>query len=285
MDSENGQTPALGLALSGGTAKVIAHIGVLRALEEAELRPDVMVGTSGGALIATAYASGVGIDQLTDMADEVNWRRLAAVRIPRLGLLSSQRIEDFVREIMGDRRFEELQIPTRVVTTNLLTGEKTVFASGPVAPVVRASCSIPQIFGPVEIDGGLYTDGGVIEYLPLQTLREMHPRVCVGVHLGAYLDFSAPPRHLLGMIVRVIGLVAAHNARASAPLADVLIEPDLRAFNGFDLTRAAEMIDVGYQATRLAVPRIRELLDEQDSLWTRLRRRLSGRATPLSATR
>jgi NTE family protein len=264
----------LGLALSGGTAKVIAHLGVLRALEEADLRPDCLTGTSGGSLIAVLYASGQPMESMIALANDVTWRKLATIRMPKLGLLSSQRIEDFVRDLVGDLRFEDLQIPTRVVTTNLLTGEKTVFSSGPVAPVVRASCSIPQIFAPVEIDGGLYSDGGIIEYLPLETLLEFGCRVNLGVHLGAYADFSQPPNHLLGMILRVIGIVATRNARHSAPHADVLIKPDMRRFGGFDLRSAEEMIAVGYETTNRLLPQIREDLEHADGLWHKLKARL-----------
>lgn len=268
MPEQQPSSPRVGVALSGGTAKVIAHLGVLKALQDSGLRPHRLAGTSGGALIAVLYASGRPLPELIEIARTVNWRRLARIHLPKLGLLSSESLETFVRDTLGDLNFEELEIPTEVVTTNLLTGEKTVFSSGPIAPVVRASCSIPQIFAPVEIDGGLYTDGGVIEYLPLPTLREHDCDVYVGVHLGAYLDFSAPPAHILGMIMRVIGLVASHNAQHAVRFADVLIKPDMRGFGGFDLTRAEELVQVGYDATMAAVPQIREFLEPRYAgLW------------------
>ena len=252
--------PRLGLALSGGTAKSIAHIGVLRAFEEAGLRPDVIVGTSGGSLIAVVYASGAGIEKMVAMAREVNWRNLARVRIPRLGLFSNQGIAELVRSTVGDLTFEELDIPTHVVTTDLLSGEKAVFSRGPVAPVVQASCSIPQIFSPVEIDGGLYADGGFVEYLPLQTLRETGCRLAVGTHLGAYADFSPRPGHLLAMVMRTMGIVAMRNARESAQYADVLIRPNLRGFHSFDLKRSEELIAAGEEAGRASIDAIRAAL-------------------------
>ena len=256
--------PRFGLALSGGTAKSIAHIGVLRALEEAGLRPDLLVGTSGGSLIGVVYASGAGIDRMVEMATEINWRHLARVRIPRLGLFSNKGVAEFVRDAVGDLEFEDLVIPTHVVTTDLLSGEKVVFSEGPVAPAVQASCSIPQIFSPVEIDGGLYADGGFVEYLPVQTLRERGAEVAIGVHLGAYADFTEPPRHLLSLILRTIGIVAVRNARTSAALADVVIAPDLRGFASFDLKRADELVEVGYRAGCEAVPAIRAALEAED---------------------
>jgi len=271
----HGPRPTIGLALSGGTAKVITHIGVLRAFEEAGLRPTVLTGTSGGSLIGVLYAAGLSIQELTGLANNVNWRRLATIRLPKLGFLSSGRIEDFVREFVGDTCFEDLNIPTHVVATNLLTGDKTVFSHGPVARAVRASCSIPQIFSPVEIDGGLYSDGGVVEYLPIETLMEHPCDIRVGVHLGAYLDFSQPPQHLVGLILRVLGVVAQRNARASAALADVVVRPNMRGFGGFDLNRAAEMIDVGYRAGLEAVDEVERIWAErQRGWWARVRDRV-----------
>lgn len=274
MTMQNEEPTGIGLALSGGIAKVIAHIGVLRALEDEGLPPAALAGTSGGALVATLYAAGLTPDDLTRLATEVTWKRLATLHVPRLGLLSSKRIEDFLVEIIGDRRFEDLRIPTYVVTTNLLTGDKTVFHHGTVAPVVRASCSIPQIFSPVEIDGGLYSDGGVVEYLPVESLRRANCPVNVAVHLGAYRDFSEPPRNWVGMILRVMGLVSSRNARHSARFADVVLKPDLSGFGGFDLGRAREMIDIGYDAARREAPRIRELLEERNTFWWRLKSRM-----------
>jgi NTE family protein len=273
-----------GLALSGGTAKSIAHIGVLRALEAADLRPDLIVGTSGGSLIGVIYASGVGIERMTEMAAEVNWRRLARVRLPRLGLFSNRGVAELVRSTVGDLRFEDLQIPTCVVATDLLSGEKVVFSEGAVAPAVQASCSIPQIFSPVEIDGGLYVDGGFVEYLPVETLRERGCEVTVGVHLGAYADFTEPPRHLLSLVLRTIGIVGVRNARTSAALADVIVAPDLRGFASFDLGRAHELIDGGHRAGEEAIPLIREAIARaqavgppaEDGRWWR---RLLGRPT------
>ncbi len=268
--------PALGLALSGGTAKVLAHIGVLLAFEEENLRPDVLSGTSGGSVIAVAYAAGLSPKELVERAKVLNWRKLAAVGVPRLGLLSSHPIEAFMVELLGDIRFEDLDPPVLVVTTNLLTGAKTVFRQGRVAPVVRASCSIPQIFAPVEIDGGLYTDGGVIEYMPIETLLTARAAVNVGVNLGAYRNYSQAPKNLLGMMLRVTSLVASRNARASGRLADLVLRPDLSNFGGFDLGAAEEMIEIGYQTAKEGIPRVRELIEERSSLLGRMKRKLKG---------
>ena len=278
MPHETAQARAdLGIALSGGTAKVIAHIGVLLALDEAGLAPRVVAGTSGGSIIAVAYGAGFTPSEMVERARALNWRKLASIRLPKLGLLSSEPVEEFMVDLVGDLRFEDLDPPVLVVTTNLLTGAKTVFREGRIAKVVRASCSIPQIFSPVEIDGGLYTDGGVIEYMPVETLLGAGAAVNVGVNLGAYRDFSKAPRNLLGMMLRITSLVASRNARASGRLADLVLKPDLAHFGGFDFTVAEEMIEVGYKTAQEQIPFLRELLEERQSLLGRVKRKLKGK--------
>jgi NTE family protein len=270
--------PQFGLALSGGTARSIAHIGVLRVLEQEGMRPDLITATSGGSLIGVLYAAGLDHGTLVRMAAEVNWRKLARVRIPRLGLLSNQGIEQFVLDAVGDIDFEDLRIPTYVIATDLLKGEKKVFSSGPVAPAVRASCSIPQIFSPVEIDGGLYADGGFVEYMPVETARELGCRVVAGVNLSRYADFSQPPGNLLDMIQRMVGIIARLNGRVSARAADCVIEPRLDGFGSFDLGRAEELIAAGQSATRDVLPQLQALMEESAdarSWWRRLLQRAS----------
>lgn len=274
MNDSERHTPRVGLALSGGTAKVIAHIGVLQAFQEHGLRPHAVAGTSGGALIAVIWASGKSVEDMVQMARDINWRRLARIRFPRLGLLSNQGVAQLVREAVGDLEFDDLDVPVHVVTTDLLSGQKAVFSSGAIAPAVQASCSIPQIFSPVEIDGGLYADGGFVEYLPIETLETLGCELNVGVHLGAYADFSQAPRHLIEMIMRTIGIVAIRNAEISSARADLVIAPDLRGFASFDLNRAEELVDRGYEAGRMGLKRLDELLEARASLWARLKRRL-----------
>lgn len=268
--------PTFGLALSGGTARSIAHIGVLRVLEKEGLRPDLVTATSGGSLIASMWAAGLDNQTLTRLATSMNWRKLARVRVPRLGLLSNQGIEDLIIDTIGDLQFSDLKTPLHVVATDLLTGEKKVFSSGRVAPAVRASCSIPQIFSPVEIDGGLYADGGFVEYMPVETARELGCRVVAGVNLSRYADFSERPGNLIDMIQRMVGIIARQNGRVSALSADCVIEPRLQGFGSFDLGRADDLIAAGQAATRDVLPLLHAALDPPATpgLWSWLARTL-----------
>lgn len=256
--------PRLGLALSGGIAKVVAHVGILRAFEEAGLRIDAIAGSSGGALIGAFYAAGIPVQEIETIATGISWRKLTRVGIPRMGLLSNEKMERFLIERLGDVRFEDLKIPFAVVGADLSTGRKAVFTRGPIAPVIRGSCSIPQLFPPVPIDGHLIADGGLVEYLPVQTLAELDCDVRVGVNLGGVRNWHLrDPRNLLEVALRVIGFVSQQNARESELLADHVVRPDLAEFGPYDLERARELIRAGYEYGRRSAPIVRAILEER----------------------
>jgi NTE family protein len=253
--------PTLGLALSGGTAKSVAHIGVLEALTEAGIRVDCIAGTSGGAIVGAIYAAGFTVEELRDVARALRWKDLARLTWPRLGLLNNSGIARFLTALLGDLTFAELRIPLAIVATDLLTGEKVVFRQGKVSTAAMISCSIPNVFEPVEHEGCLYSDGGLVEYLPVETVREFRPRVVVAVNLGHREGRTQRPRHLLHMAMTVTGIVARHNAAHSELLADIVIRPPTGEFPAFDLMASSRLIQVGYEAAKARVPEIRALLD------------------------
>jgi len=261
------KSPTVGLALSGGTAKSIAHIGVLEALTEAGIPVDCIAGTSGGAIVGAIFAAGFGVEELKGIASRLRWKDLARITWPRLGLLNNSGIARFLTDLLGELTFEDLKIPLAVVATDLLTGEKVVFREGSVAEAVMISCSIPTVFEPVERDGTLYTDGGLVEYLPVETVQMFQPEVIIAVNLGHRTGRSPRPRHLLHMAMRVTGIAAKQNARLSETKADVVIHPPTGEFPSFDLMASARLIRVGYEATRARIPDIRAVLDAAEPTW------------------
>ena len=264
------EQPRVGLALSGGVAKVVAHVGILRALREAGIRVDAVAATSGGAIIGAFYAAGTSIEDMEKLAAEISWKRLTRVTIPRLGLLSNEKIERLMEDRLGPIRFEDLEIPLAVVASDLTTGRKAVFSKGPLALPIRASCSIPQLFSPVEIDGHMVADGGLVEYLPVETLRdELGCNFRIGVNLGGVRNWHMKdPKNMLEVALRVIGFVSQRNARASEAAAHVVVRPNLSEFGPYDLHRADELVRTGYEYGRRAAPEIHaglERLHERDS--------------------
>jgi NTE family protein len=254
------EQPRLGLALSGGTARTVAHIGVLKALEAAGIRIDCLAGTSGGALMACMYAAGLPVAEMERLAVKARWKDIAAVTVPRLGFLSSHRIQDYVEQTIGRLTFDQLKLPLAVVATNLANGHKRVFTSGKVSHAVRASCSIPQIFSPCEVDGELYIDGGIVEYLPVMALDAFSPQVVIAVNLGAYRETIRQPRHVLQLIMQIVTVVSKQNMPASEARADYVLRPDLSRFGPFMLERAREMIRVGEAEAERHLPQIQALL-------------------------
>jgi NTE family protein len=262
--------PQLGLALSGGAARAVAHIGVLQALAAAGLRVDCVAGSSGGALVGALYAAGMPLTEIERLATSVRWTDLVTVHVPRLGFLSSRPLAEFVRGLIGDVTFSELDRPFAAVATNLATGEGRVFTSGRVATAVRASCAIPQIFSPCEIEGELYVDGGIVEFMPVAALATFAPAVAVGVNLGAHPERVRRPRHILQLIMQITTVVARQNMAASEAQADVVLRPDLSGFGPFALERARDMIAVGRVEAERCLPEIQDLLARRASPLHRL---------------
>jgi NTE family protein len=267
----------VGLALSGGTARAIAHVGVIRALEEAHIPISYVAATSGGAMVGTFYSSGMPVSSIAQIANEMSWTKLISIRLSRLGFISSKRIEDFVRDIIGDVTFEDLKIPCSVVATNLETGRKHAFNSGPVAPAVRASCSIPQIFLPVEIDGSYYVDGGFSEYLPVGTLHEIDHMFVIGVHLAQERGIYRRPRNYLQLAIHIMGLVAKTNYRISREKADILVHPQMDSFGPFDFDTSEKLLEIGYQTTKDLMPEIKRKWKRKSSKIHQILQRLSIR--------
>lgn len=167
----NHKTYRLGLALSGGGAKGFAHLGVFKLLEECGLKPDIIVGTSVGALMGTLFADGYSADELKELFTGREFSEFAQLQLPKSGLFDSKRFRYFLKRHLRAKTFEELKIPMIVVATDLDNGESHEFSSGPIVEAVTASCSIPIIFSPVVINGVHYVDGGLFH-----NFRFHHPR-------------------------------------------------------------------------------------------------------------
>ncbi len=174
----------VGLALGGGGARGMAHVGVIRVLEREGIPIDCIAGTSAGSLAGAAYAGGIRGHDLVELALRLRWRDIVRPVWPRQGFVSFARLEDFVAELLGDPEFADLEIPYAAMAADLATGEQVVLKEGRVAPAVQASCSVPGIATPVAIDGRLLADGGVVNNLPISAVRALGADVVIAVGLG-----------------------------------------------------------------------------------------------------
>lgn len=201
--------PRIGVALGGGSARGYAHIGVLSVLERRGLRPDVVVGTSFGAVIGALYALGHGPDQLREDAERMRRRdvlpRIVDLGLHRGALFAGRRLEGFFHDLVGDARIEALPLMLAVVATDVDTGERVVLRSGPLATALRASASLPGLFAPVAWEGRRLIDGGIGTPVPLATLEGLGVDVALGVGAGIEVRDSRGLRFARGAVRSGIG--------------------------------------------------------------------------------
>ena len=258
----------IGLALSGGTAKSVAHIGVLRAFEEHGIDIDCMSATSGGAVVAALYAGGKSVQEIERLAGSMQWWQLAGLTLPRLGFLSGDKISEFIVDQIGEVEFSDLHIPTVIVAADLTGNRKVVFSEGRVAIACQASSSIPQIYRPVEIKGHSIVDGALIEYMPVESLTSFGDLFRIGVNIGKSEMLSRnKPKHFIEVIMQVTDFVSQFNA------ADFVLYPDLNHFNPFALHKASDMIEIGYETAVKSIPDLKRAIRRYGSLAGRTRRR------------
>jgi NTE family protein len=254
--------PTIGLALGGGFARGIAHIGVLKVLEEANITVQFVTGTSVGALIGAVYCSGLSAAEMEEIALRVRMKHLAKWTVSRFGMASNQRMAVFLNGVLKHKRFEDLRIPLGVVATDIGSGQSVVVRSGELADAVRASCAYPGMFLPVEVSGRLLVDGMLAHAVPSIPAREMGAQRVLAVHLkGNYNGTS--PRHVFDVIGQCFSIAQEKMSGEWKQASDVIVEPEMSGFKYDDFERSAEMIAVGEAAMRKALPRVQAWLKAQ----------------------
>jgi NTE family protein len=258
---EQQRVPAIGLALGGGFARGIAHIGVLKVLEEEGIPVCAVTGTSVGALIGAAYCSGLSCEELEQVAHSVRFTTFARWTLSRYGFASNDRMVSFLNRTLKVKTFEELRIPLGVSATDFNTGEGVVFHSGPIIDPVRASCAYPGMFLPVEIRGRYLVDGMLSHPVPTRPLREMGAERVLAVHLRGTWAKGGAPRHLFDVIGQSFAIAQDAMSSLWRDAADLVIEPDVAGFAYDDFKRADDLMRVGEVAMREALPAVRKWLE------------------------
>ncbi|HEY5623513.1 MAG TPA: patatin-like phospholipase family protein, partial [Gammaproteobacteria bacterium] len=288
--------PVIGLVLSGGGARGGAHAGVLRALEELEVPIDVIAGTSIGAIIGGFYASGMTVDEIEEVVNTVEWdqafledtpRQLLSFRRKRdddlflvdqkpglndgefelpLGVVQGQVIDLILTEktlpVAHISDFDELPIPFRAVAADITTGEAVVLGDGNLAAAIRASMSVPAVIAPIEIDGRLLVDGGVVMNLPVEVAEAMGADIVIAVDISAPLFSREELTSVLavtGQLTNILTRRGTEQQIATLDAEDLLIVPEFAAdFSSTGFARMGEAIDVGYEATLAHAERLGE---------------------------
>jgi len=261
VPEEPRRAPSIGLALGGGFARGIAHIGVLKVLEEAGIPIRAVTGTSVGALIGAAYCSGLSCDELDAVAHSVRFTTFARWTLSRFGFASNDRMVSFLDRTLKVKTFEELRIPLGVAATDFNTGEGVVFHSGSITDAVRASCAYPGMFLPVEIRGRYLIDGMLSHPVPTRPLREMGAERVLAVHLKGTWAKGGPPRHLFDVIGQSFAIAQDAMSSLWKDAADLVIEPDVAGFAYDASKRADDLVRAGEVAMRNALPEVRKWLE------------------------
>ena len=255
------RVPAIGIALGGGFARGIAHIGVLKVLEEEGIPIRVIAGTSVGALIGACYCSGLSIAEMEEVARNARFTTFARWTLSRYGFASNDRMTAFLNGTLKCKTFEDLRIPLGITATDFNTGQGMVFHSGSVIDPVRASCAYPGMFLPVEIRGRYFIDGMLSYPVPTYPLREMGADRVLAVHLKGTWSTGGAPRHLFDVIGQSFAIAQDAMAGIWKGAADLIIEPDVAGFGYDDFKRAADLIRVGEAAMRQALPEVRKWIE------------------------
>ncbi len=253
-----GSIPTLGVALGGGFARGIAHVGVLKVLEEEGIPVRFIAGTSVGALIGAAYCSGVSIAELEEMACKVRFTTFARWTLSRYGFANNDRMVSFLTRTLKAKTFEDLRIPLGVVATDFNTGEGAVFRTGALIDPVRASCAYPGMFLPVNVDGRCFVDGMLSHPVPVRPVRQMGAQRVLAVNLKGSWSSKNAPRHLFDVIGQSFAIAQDQMSHRWRGGADLVIEPDVASFNFDDFKRAGDLIRVGELAMREALPAVRK---------------------------
>jgi len=255
-----GRPPRIGLALGGGFARGLAHIGVLKVLEEEGIPVDFIAGTSVGSVIGAAYASGISAKELEEIAGLVRFKHFSRWTFSRFGLFSNDKMSAFLGKMLRCKTFEELRIPLAVTATDIMTGAPAVFTSGNLVDPVRASCAYPGMFLPVNINGQLLVDGLLAHAVPAAPLRDMGAERVLAVYLSAHWVRERGPRHIFDLIGQCFSIAQQRMSSSWKPLCDLIVEPPIVEFAYDDFARATDLIKAGEAVTRAALPQIRQWL-------------------------
>ncbi len=256
----------VGIALSGGGAKGIAHIGVFRALLENGVEPTIISGTSAGSIIGALYAAGVSTDDMERLiADSSIMKIFRLLGIPGSGLVKLDYLKERLAAFIPEDSFESFNYPLYVCATNLNIGKAVYFSTGTVFDKVAASCSVPWLFKPIEINGELYVDGGITNNMPAAILRDQC-EILIGsnvkpkVHVQSNKELDT----FMGITQRVTDLTLWTNSKPHIKMLDVYIAPEkVNEFSFFSMSKVKELCDIGYEETMNQMPKLMGLIDAQ----------------------
>jgi len=264
-EPQRSERPRVGLALAGGFARGIAHIGVLRVLREAGIPIDCVAGTSVGALIASAFCAGASLEEMERIGAITTFADFGRWTPSWLGLATNQRMEKFLSRFTPVRRFEDLQTPLAIATTDIIEGVSVYYSHGDIVPPLRASCAYPGLFVPIQYENRTLVDGFLTAPVPVEGALLLGADLVIAVYLES--GNLEPPRTFTDILSRSFNIIQRHSDLAWRTQADIVIEPDVKQFVWDDFTKTPDMVAAGEIAALHALPQIRAALrgEKRDS--------------------
>ena len=256
--------PTVAIALSGGAARGMAHVGVLRALVENNIPIDYVAGTSAGSLVGGAFASGMPLDEIAELGRKMRWRDIGRITVSRLGVQSNERLEQYLRERLPLTRFEELPVPFAAVATDLKSGAAVILREcGDVPFAIRASCAIPGWYVPVmDEQGRQLVDGGLVAVIPASVARSFGADIVIAVDVNAEgAKFLGSTSSIVGVVLQSMLVVQNTASHYQLSLSDYVIKPKVGHIRWDEMGRSEELMAAGYAAGIEAAPEIRALID------------------------
>jgi len=256
--------PKVALVLGGGAARGFAHIGVIRALEQEKIPIDLVVGASVGSLIGAIYACDRNSFELEWTAFDLEKDQLFDYGLLNaftgMGAAKGEKLEAFVRSKVPVANIEELKIPFAAVATDLNRGSRVILDTGSVGRAVRASSAIPGVFQPVEHQGKLLVDGGLIDNVPVSVAREKGADIVIAVDIGQQVT-NFDIADVIDVMLQSVAIMSAENARVKKREADVLIAPKVGDVGMLDFTQKKRCMQAGIEATRKMMPEIKAAIE------------------------
>lgn len=244
----------VGLALGGGAVLGAVHVGVLKALEEKNIKIEAICGTSAGAIVAALYAFGKTPQEIEKIVVEFEWKKLSSLTLSKYGVLSNG-IGDIIKNNIGNKKFNESNIPLGMIATDITTGEKVILEEGSVSDAVTASSCIPGIFVPVEIGDRFLVDGGIVENVPISCLKNKNVDFLIGVDLVLEHSYKKP-ENVIEVLYNSFNFLVKINKESQTKEADLTIKPDLSDYNAIDMSQIKDLIKLGYQEAKEIIKKL-----------------------------
>jgi NTE family protein len=252
--------PKIGLALSSGGARGMAHLGVIKVLKEAGIEIDYVAGSSMGSIVSVILANRLDLDLSEKLVAALRMKQWIDLTVPKMGFVTGEKVTELIRLLAHNKRIEELAIPTAIVATDLVKGEPVVFKEGPIHLAVRASIAIPGIFEPVRLENQILVDGGVIDRVPVSVVREMGADFVIAVDVIPRVN-KAKIKNIFDVIAQTLVIMEKEITNRCSPMADFLIHPDVADISPTAFNRMDECIKRGELEARKMLPQLLELIE------------------------